>query len=80
MTLCGYLLTIEDGNGVVKSVKLIVAGRDEDVTYQVTLDDRGKKIAELDGKDVKATGSVITKDNVKWLTVDSFKEVSGDQE
>jgi len=80
VALRGYVLTIEDDNGTVKSVKLVVAGQDEDVTYQVTLDEKGKKLAALDGKDVKATGVVTTKDNAKWLAVESFKEVKDEEE
>jgi len=76
----GFVLTIEDDEGKVSSVKLVVAGEEEDVTYYVTLDDNGRKLAKLDGKDVKVTGHVTVRDKARWLTVLSFKEAKEEKE
>ena len=41
----------------------------------VMLDAKGKKLAEMDGKEVVAKGVEVTKDDAKWFKVASFKEV-----
>ena len=41
----------------------------------VTLNEEGKKLGALDGKEVKATGIVHSKEAVKWITVTKFEEV-----
>jgi hypothetical protein len=47
-----------------------------EVKYMVTLNEEGKKLEALDGKEVKATGTVhTTKEAVKWITVTKFEEV-----
>jgi hypothetical protein len=55
---------------VIKSITISATGRTP-VVYSVVLDDSGKKVAEFDGKKVKATGTIEEKDGNKWLTVQS---------
>ncbi len=54
---------------VVKSITITATRKGETTAYSVVLDDNGKKVAEFDGKKVKATGTVEEKDGTKWLTV-----------
>ncbi len=61
----------KDDKGVetIKSITISVTRRTENIVYNVVLDDNGKKVADFDGKKVKATGTVEEKDANKWLTV-----------
>jgi hypothetical protein len=60
---------------VIKSITITSGKADAPVVYSVVLDDNGKKVAEFDGKKVKATGTVEEKDGNKLLTVQSCEEV-----
>ncbi len=60
---------------VIKSITITSGKKDAPVVYSVVLDDNGKKVATLDGKRVKATGTVEEKDGNKWLTVQTCEEV-----
>ena len=67
----GTVKEVKDQNGIVTEVT--VKGPRE--TYQVTLDAKGKELGStMDGKKVKAVGTVEVKDGVKWLTVEKFSE------
>lgn len=70
-TLKGKVGVVKDKEGKVTEVTLAVG----EVKYMVTLNDEGKKLEALDGKEVKATGTVATKGTVKWITVTKFEEV-----
>lgn len=60
---------------VIKSITLTSGKKDAPAVYNVVLDDNGKKLAEFDGKRVKATGTIAEKDGNKWLTVQTCEEV-----
>jgi hypothetical protein len=70
---------VKDDKGVeteaIKAITITSGRRDAPVVYSVVLDDNGKKVADLDGKRVKATGTVEEKDGNKWLTVQACEEV-----
>jgi hypothetical protein len=70
-TLTGKVMVVKDKEGKVTEVMLHVG----EVKYMVTLNEEGKKLEALDGKEVKAMGMVHAKGEVKWLTVKSFEEV-----
>jgi hypothetical protein len=70
-TLTGKVMVAKDKEGKVTEVMLMVG----DVKYMVTLNEEGKKLETMDGKEVKAIGMVHSKEAVKWLTVKSFEEV-----
>ncbi|MGD0785363.1 MAG: hypothetical protein ABR969_06085 [Sedimentisphaerales bacterium] len=70
-TVKGKVGVVKDKEGKVTEVTL-TAG---DVKYMVTLDAEAKKLEALDGKEVKATGTVLAKGIVKWITVTKFEEV-----
>jgi uncharacterized protein YggE len=71
VTVVGTVTVTKDDAGVVTSVTVTT----KDAAYSVTLDENGKKLAELAGKEVEVTGVVTEKDGVKSITVESFKEV-----
>ncbi len=70
-TLKGKVMVVKDKEGKVTEVMLHVG----EVKYMVTLNEEGKKLEALDGKEVKATGIVHSKGEVKWITVTKFEEV-----
>ena len=70
-TLKGKVGVVKDKDGKVTEVTLTVG----EVKYMVTLDAEAKKLEALDGKEVKATGTVATKGTVKSITVTKFEEV-----
>ncbi len=52
------------------------AGTARKVTFRVTNDAQGKKLAkEADGKTAEIKGTVETKDRERWITVKEFKVV-----
>ena len=71
VTVTGTVAVSKDDAGAVTAVK-VTSG---DVTYSVTLDENGKKLADLAGKKVEVTGTVEVKDEVKWITVENSKAV-----
>lgn len=71
VTVVGTVSVTKDDAGAVTAVTVTA----QDAAYSVTLDENGKKLAELDGKEVEVMGVVTEKDGVKWITVESFKEV-----
>jgi hypothetical protein len=70
-TLTGKVSVVKDKEGKVTEVMLTVG----EVKYMVTLNEEGKKLEALDGKEVKATGMVHAKGEAKWFTVVKFEEV-----
>lgn len=73
----GMVSVTKDANSVVTSIKLTTSGK---VVYNVTLDDKGKELATLDGKEVRARGVVTEKDGQKWLKVHEFRAVEKKKE
>jgi hypothetical protein len=73
-TIIGTVNVTKDGSGNVTDVKIKTAKLD---TYSVTLNDKAKELAKsMEGKNVRATGVVETKNGAKWLTVEKFEEVT----
>jgi hypothetical protein len=70
-TVVGVVAVTKDDAGAVTAVKVIA----KDAVYEVTLDAKGTELGNLVGKEVAATGVVSEKDGVKWITVESYKEV-----
>lgn len=70
-TVKGKVMVVKDKEGKVTEIMLHVG----EVKYMVTLNEEGKKLEALDGKEVKATGTVVTKGTVKSITVTKFEEV-----
>lgn len=58
------------GAEVIKSITISTPK----ASCSVVLDENGKKVAELDGKKVKAVGTMEEKDGTKWLTVESCEQ------
>ena len=71
-TLTGKVSVVKDKEGKVVTEVALTVG---EVKYMVTLNEEGKKLEALAGKEVKAIGMVHSKEAVKWLTVKSFEEV-----
>jgi DNA/RNA endonuclease YhcR with UshA esterase domain len=71
VTVVGVVSVTRDDAGTVTSVMIT----SRDAAYEVTLDDNGKKLGELAGKEVEVTGVETEKDGMKWITVESYKEV-----
>ena len=71
VTVVGVVSVIKDDAGVVTAVMVTA----KDAAYEVTLDAKGMELGKLAGKEVEVTGVVAEKDGVKWITVESFKEV-----
>ena len=70
-TITGKVSVVKDKEG--KAIEVILTAGE--AKYMVTLNEEGKKLEALDGKEVKATGIVHSKEAVKWITVKSFEEV-----
>lgn len=71
VTVTGTVSVEKDDDDNVTAVTLTADG----TAYKVVLDGKGKKLADLDGKNVEAKGAVEDKDGEKWLTVSEYKEV-----
>ena len=70
-TVKGKVSVTKNDEGAVTAIK-VTAG---EVVYNVTLDDNGKKVAEMDKKTVEIVGVVTTKEEVKWIAVETCKAV-----
>jgi len=71
-TIRGRVVVDKDANGVIISIK-VENKRWGD--WQVVLDEKGRQLAELDGKTVAVKGKEEIKGNVKWLVVESFQQL-----
>jgi hypothetical protein len=71
--LTGTISVTKDDDGKVTGAKLTVG---EDAVYNVTMDEVGKKVAEMDGAKVEVTGTVAAKEEAKWVTVKTVKKVA----
>jgi hypothetical protein len=76
VTLTGVVSVSRDDDEKVTSISLFVG----EVEYRVTLDKKGLELADLDGKKVEATGTLVEKDKVKTLTVLTFKEIEEEED
>ena len=69
----GMVVVVKDANGIITAVKLVNRRRG---TFSVVLDAKGKELAEkMADKLVEITGKETTKDNEKWLTVETYSEM-----
>lgn len=87
VTLTGMVSVTKDDAGALTAVKLTVKApapkegekAKDDIVYNVTLDDNGKKLGELNGKKAEVVGTVtrkmVAEKPERWLTVESSKEV-----
>jgi hypothetical protein len=71
VTVVGKVMVTKDAQGAVTAIKLVA----EKATYNVTLDAKGKELANMANKQVDAKGTVADKAGVKTITVKEFKEV-----
>jgi hypothetical protein len=70
----GIVSMTNDREGKITAVK-ITAGK-EKIVYEVVLNAKGTELGEkMDGKIVRVTGTVETKDTAKWITVKTYSEV-----
>ncbi|OHB56720.1 MAG: hypothetical protein A2Y12_12740 [Planctomycetes bacterium GWF2_42_9] len=70
----GRVLVEKDANGVVTAVK--IQSRRTLGDYNVVLDEKGKELADtMASRIVQVEGKVEEKDGVKWLTIESYKEL-----
>jgi ribosomal protein S4E len=77
VTVEGTVSVTKDANSVVTSIKLTTANK---TVYNVILDEKGKELAALDGKEVRVKGVVSEKDGQKWIKVQEFKPVEKKKE
>ena len=77
MTVEGEVVAVFDDDYNLTGVRLLTFDGD---TYHIKLDDKGKKLAVLDGMDVAVTGSLNKKlgkkKGEKWLVLRSYEELS----
>ena len=68
----GTISVTKDKNGTITEVKLTV---NKNLMYLITLDKKGMELGQkMADKKVRATGTVESKGNVKWLTVEKYTE------
>jgi hypothetical protein len=73
----GTVSVTKDSNDVVTSIKLTTANK---IVYYVTLDEKGKELSGLDGKEIQVKCMVTEKDNQKWIKVNEFRLVEKKKE
>jgi hypothetical protein len=79
-TYCGKIYTYTDttdqGEEIITEAELAVKTLEGEVYYPIVLDERMKKTLEdLDGEEVEATGSLVSKDDEDWLAIKSCYRV-----
>ncbi len=73
ITVQGVVSVETDGEGVVTAVMLTA---DDETVYNIKLDEKGLALgAEMEDKNVEVQGTLWEKDEAKWITVDSYKEI-----
>jgi hypothetical protein len=75
--LDGIVSVAKDANGVVTSIQLTTADK---TVYNVTLDEKGKELSGLDGKEVKVRCVVTEKNGQKWIEVHGLQLVEKTKE
>lgn len=69
----GRVVVVKDANNVITSVKLENRRRGN---FNIVLDEKGKELGQkMDGKFVEVIAKETIKNDEKWLTVESYKEV-----
>ena len=72
VTVTGVVGVTRSDEGDITAVMVTT----EDAAYMVTLDENGMELGEeMEGKEVEVTGVVTEKDDMQWITVESYKEV-----
>jgi hypothetical protein len=72
VTITGMVSVTRNDDGGITAVMVTT----KEASYMVTLDEKGMKLGEeMEGKEVEVVGVVIEEDEVKWITVESYKEV-----
>lgn len=77
VSLEGTLNVVKDANKVVTSITLATTSK---VVYHVTLDEKGKELGNLEGKEVKVKCVVSEKDGQKWIQVHEYQQVEKKKE
>jgi hypothetical protein len=70
VTVKGKVEVKKDAAGTITAVMI----KTWDMTYHVALDAKGMELGAMEGKHVKAMGTVTKKEHEHWLTVMSFEE------
>jgi len=65
----------DQGRDVIKAITITGGKKDAPVVHCVVLDENGKKVAELNGKRVRAVGTIEEKEGSKWITVQTCTEI-----
>jgi hypothetical protein len=73
----GTISVTKDSNDVVTSIKLTTANK---TVYHVTLDEKGKELSGLNGKEVEVRCVITKKDDQKWIKVNEFRLVEKKKE
>lgn len=68
----GTISVTKDSNDVVTSIELTTAHK---IVYHVTLDEKGKELSSLNGKEVKVQCVVTEKNTQKWIQIHEFRLV-----
>lgn len=72
VTITGVVSVTRSDEGDITAVMVTT----KEAAYMVTLDEKGMELGEeMENKDVEVTGVVSEKDEMKWITVESYKEV-----
>ena len=72
-SVVGTVAVTKDGDAI-KSITITSTKKNDATAYSVVLDDNGRKVAELNGKKVKATGTIEEKDGTKSITIATCEE------
>jgi hypothetical protein len=73
----GTVSVTKDSNDVVTSIKLTTANK---TVYHVTLDEKGKELSGLNGKEVEVRCVITEKNDQKWIKVHEFRLVEKKKE
>jgi len=72
----GTVNVVKDNNNITE----IKVETTKNLIYHVTLDEKGKELAKLAGKRARITGTIETKGEVQWLTVNTSSEAKAGAE
>jgi type 1 fimbria pilin len=73
----GTISVTKDSNDVVTSIRLTTANK---TVYHVALDEKGKELGGLNGKEVEVRCMITRKDDQKWIKVNEFRLVEKKKE
>jgi len=74
--IMGRVLVVKDDGGTVTSIKVENRRRG---SWNVVLDAKGLELAQIPNKMVKVEGTVATEGTEKWVTVESYTEMTRPQ-